>query len=245
MALAAACIPIGLIAACQEDDLEPATQVCHYCREACETDLLSGEPVFQCVWCQAVAHVRCHQDTHPSEDTKPDSKTASARRGSRGSAERHNGPDGASDDGRTDVEGASDGGYSTVDTAGGGADGGIFSPTTDGGSEFSEDGGLAAAAARAMRWQGFGLLSPDGSGSRTEVEAGGGRTESRGPAENGPGHKENGRFQNGKHSAASATTWLVGGKGANAIQSVANHARSLVTKLNDDFEQAEGVLAVA
>jgi len=50
--------------------VEPAAQVCHYCREACETDLLSGEPVFQCVWCQAVAHVRCHQDTHPVEDSK-------------------------------------------------------------------------------------------------------------------------------------------------------------------------------
>ncbi len=46
------------------------TEGCHYCREACETDLLSGEPVFQCVWCQAVAHVRCHQDTHPVEDSK-------------------------------------------------------------------------------------------------------------------------------------------------------------------------------
>ena len=54
----------------QDVDLEPATQVCHYCREACETDLLSGEPVFQCVWCQAVAHVRCYQDTHPAEDGK-------------------------------------------------------------------------------------------------------------------------------------------------------------------------------
>ena len=205
---------IEVVAACQEDDLEPATQVCHYCREACETDLLSGEPVFQCVWCQAVAHVRCHQDTHPAEDAVQESKATGARLGGRGSAERHNGPDGASDDGRTDVEGASDGGYSTVDTAGGGGpDGGIFSPTTDGGSEFSEDGGLAAAAARAMRWQGSGLLSSDGGGSG-EVDGGGGRSDSRRPFENGPGEKENGRFQNGKHPAASATTWLVGSKGA-------------------------------
>lgn len=54
----------------QEDDAEAATQACHYCGGACETDLLSGEAVWLCIWCHAVAHTRCYQASHrrASED---------------------------------------------------------------------------------------------------------------------------------------------------------------------------------
>lgn len=82
----------------QEEDPEAATQSCHYCCETCETGILSGEAVWLCIWCHAVAHTRCYLDAHP---LPPSQKPRSIRAPL----------DGASDDGdenHTDVEGNSD-----------------------------------------------------------------------------------------------------------------------------------------
>ena len=38
--------------------------MCLYCREPCESDLFSAEPMWSCAWCQAVCHVRCHETAH-------------------------------------------------------------------------------------------------------------------------------------------------------------------------------------
>ena len=44
---------------------EHKTLNCLYCRKPCETDLFAVEPMWSCVWCSAVAHVRCYDQCHP------------------------------------------------------------------------------------------------------------------------------------------------------------------------------------
>ncbi len=56
-----------------QEEVETALQVCQYCRQLCEADMFSAEPIWSCAWCQAVAHVRCHQQFHPPPP-KPDRK---------------------------------------------------------------------------------------------------------------------------------------------------------------------------
>lgn len=87
-----------ILPSAEEEDPEAATQSCHYCCETCETGILSGEAVWLCIWCHAVAHTRCYLDAHP---LPPSQKPRSIRAPL----------DGASDDGdenHTDVEGNSD-----------------------------------------------------------------------------------------------------------------------------------------
>ena len=48
---------------------EHKTLNCLYCRKPCETDLFAVEPMWSCVWCSAVAHVRCYDQCHPQAGT--------------------------------------------------------------------------------------------------------------------------------------------------------------------------------
>ena len=106
--------------------------------------------------------------------------------------------EGASDDGGpTDVEGASDGGYSTVDTAGGGTEW-IGSPTTDGSSEQMKEG-AAAALSWPARWQSFGRHSKDSGGGTVLA--------------NGPPEVRNGHVQNGKQPTMEPTARQLASKG--------------------------------
>lgn len=61
-----------------QEEVETALQVCHYCRQLCDADMFSAEPIWSCAWCQAVAHVRCHQQFHPPAP-KPDKKAGGRR----------------------------------------------------------------------------------------------------------------------------------------------------------------------
>ena len=38
---------------------------CLYCRQPCETDMFSVEPMWCCSSCTAVCHMRCYQELHP------------------------------------------------------------------------------------------------------------------------------------------------------------------------------------
>ena len=111
--------------------MEPATRACLYCHEACETDLLSSQPVLVCIWCQAVAHVSCYRSAHPQLAVGNPMRSGASL-------------DAALADGydsRTDIEGNSD--YETQSIA------------DDGGSPVH--GGKFPA----FRWRGALLEAPD------------------------------------------------------------------------------------
>lgn len=59
------------VAKWQEEAVDPAVQVCLYCREPCEAGIFAAEPTWCCAWCQASAHVACYIDhhRHPPADT--------------------------------------------------------------------------------------------------------------------------------------------------------------------------------
>lgn len=40
-----------------QEDGEAAVQVCHYCRQLCEPDMFSSEPIWSCAWCQVMLAV--------------------------------------------------------------------------------------------------------------------------------------------------------------------------------------------
>ena len=122
---------------------------------------------------------------------KAEATKSDAQRGHRTSGERHSGVEGASDDGGpTDVEGASDGGYSAM----------------DGGSEYTSDS-AAAGMSWPARWHGFGRSSSAESGGKP-------------PAANGQHQTENGHVENGKHPTLEATARQLASKGLQAVSPV-------------------------
>ena len=135
--------------------------------------------------------------------------------------------EGASDDGApTDVEGASDGGYSTVDTVGNGPEW-SSSPTMDGRSERSGDGTLGGLS-WPTQWPGFGRL-PLENGDGPE-------------ATNGPSQMQNGHVQNGKPLSIEATARLAS-KGVQTSL-VASACIALVVPLDSETLRSCSTIAV-
>lgn len=48
-----------------EHATEAVVQHCLYCRQPCETEMFSAEPMWCCSSCTAVCHMRCYQELHP------------------------------------------------------------------------------------------------------------------------------------------------------------------------------------
>lgn len=48
-----------------QEEHAAVVQHCLYCRQPCETDMFSVEPMWCCSSCTAVCHMRCYQELHP------------------------------------------------------------------------------------------------------------------------------------------------------------------------------------
>lgn len=48
-----------------EHATEAVVQHCLYCRQPCETEMFSAEPMWCCSSCTVVCHMRCYQELHP------------------------------------------------------------------------------------------------------------------------------------------------------------------------------------